>query len=91
MQQKVRIPLYDPGLNSERLNQLLELLISTQLLFLNNFCEPLCKKAKSTLKAIFDRFRLNMTAQGSTIIVGDAREKEMPDLSTDIKYYTLHD
>ena len=67
------------------------MLISTQLLFLNNFCEPLCKKAKSTLKAIFDRFRLNKTIEGIEFIIGDVREKEMPDLTTEFKNYTLHD
>ena len=50
------------------------MLISTQLLFLNNFCEPLCKKAKSTLKVIFDRFRLNKTIEGIEFIIGDVRE-----------------
>ena len=42
------------------MNHLIEILIATQLLFLNNFCEPVCKRAKQVLKVVLDHFRLDV-------------------------------
>lgn len=49
---------------------LIELLIGTQLLFLNNFCEPVCKRAKQVLKVVLDHFRLDV----DTLFVGQKVE-----------------
>ena len=53
---------------------MLEVLIATQLLFLNNFSEPLCKKAKQVLKTIFDK----LTLVKGELIVGES----IPDEAT---------
>ena len=63
----IRIPKYSKALWTEKVNILTEVLISAQLLFLNNFCEPLCKKSKDILKAVLDKFRL----KDEELIVGD--------------------
>ena len=55
---KVHIPRYTDALAAQNGGQLLEILVASELLFLNNFCEPLCKKAKSVLKTIFDKLLL---------------------------------
>ena len=45
---------------------MIELLLGAQLLFLNNFSEPLCKQAKTVLKAVFE----NLTVENQILIVG---------------------
>lgn len=57
-------------------NFLIELLIGCQLLFLNNFCEPLCKKSKQILSTIFDMLRFD----GTSIMVGDRIDGESYEL-----------
>ena len=65
---KIRIPRFTNALWKRNGNHLLEVLIATQLLFLNNFCEPLCKKAKQVLKTIFDK----LTLVKGELIVGES-------------------
>ena len=54
---KIKVPRFNENDWTKNGNHVLEVLIGSQLLFLNNFCEPLCKKAKGVLKTIFDRLR----------------------------------
>ena len=65
--EKLRIPNYTPDLWHERANSVIMLLFGAQLLFLNNFSEPLCKQAKPVLKTIFDKLRL----ENDILVVGD--------------------
>lgn len=79
---KVKIPRFTEVQWNEKGQHLLEILISSQLFFLNNFSEPLCKKAKQVLKTVFDRLRL----ERDILIVG---ESVVNDQTGDIKYFTL--
>ena len=65
---KVHIPRFTDALGAQNGGQLLEILVASELLFLNNFCEPLCKKAKSVLKTIFDKLVL----VNGELIVGES-------------------
>lgn len=51
---KLRIPTFEPVLWTTKASFVIDLLLGAQFLILNSFAEPLCKQAKSVLKAIFD-------------------------------------
>ena len=57
---RLQIPVYNKELWIKNVSLLIELLIASQLLFLNNFCEPVCKRAKQVLKVVLDHFRLDV-------------------------------
>lgn len=56
---RLQIPVYNKEQWIKNASLLIELLIASQLLFLNNFCEPVCKRAKQVLKVVLDHFRLD--------------------------------
>ena len=70
---KIRIPRFTAVQFEETAGHVLEVLIAAQLLFLNNFTEPLCKKAKHVLKTIFDRLRLD---HNNELIIGETVVQE---------------
>ena len=79
---KVHIPRLTDALAAQNGGQLLEILVASELLFLNNFCEPLCKKAKSVLKTIFEKLAL---VKGE-LIVGESIQN---DVTGELEHYPL--
>ena len=53
-----------------------ELLIATQMLFLNNFIEPLCQQVNETLVCLYKSVIKPPRGQGDIAITGVDQEKE---------------
>ena len=65
---QIRIPRFNQALWDKRINFAVEILTISQLLFLNNFSELLCKKAKVMLSAVFNNLKLDGSCEN--LIVG---------------------